>query len=243
MVKIFAAAAKEDRAHFSVARKTSKRKLIAVMNDSTTSRAAFSYTNLVSSSITNPASGVWTMHETVMDCSPNATDIAHTAQNSMRQLKRKLHDFLSDTLQDEVPDDDLDFEMGDHVSSGVFDMGSNTPRAGLQALGIDGLPCTAHRLSTLLGHMNDLPEWGQALEPLKKCVETVRKSAHNTHLCESLQVGPGKKKRCVNGPGTRWTHEPEVVARAEVLLPTFLLMNPQKMYFKDAAKRNDWKHR
>lgn len=212
--------------------------LLAITNDSTTSRAKHNYTCLTGSIIT-PGTGTskWSMREIFFGCSPNKPGERHTALAGFQQLVRAIFDYL-----------DLDeatfaqFSIEDHLSSGTFDCGSNTPRVLLGGRGVDSLRCCGHRLNTLQEHMDKLAEWAAALAPMHGGMEMVRKSVQNTHLLDAIQAAEGSATilRCIDGAATRWQYDTRVARRGDKLYVFMIKMDVTKMYFKDAAAKEKW---
>ena len=206
-----------------------KRSLFPVTNDSSTSVAAVGYTCLTAQEIdtTNPEE--WCLTEHYLDCSANPGTERHTAAASFRQIKQKLAEFL------DVPYDS--FVIGDAVSTGTFDCGSNTPAVFME----DTMQCMSHRWNTMLEHMDKLQEYQEALMPLYNGMDVCRRSVHNRSYLLKVQENEARHYAPVNGAQTRWTYDSKVVRRGKKLFKFMKMLDPRLMYFQTAAKREAWR--
>lgn len=206
-------------------------RLIAITNDSTTSVAKKGYTCLSSSiMVTRPL--VWEILTTVLNCLENKLDVSHTAVHNFNQLEDAMSSYIG-----------VQSSLESVVWGGTFDCGGNTPRAGCLDVGISAFKCYDHRLSTLLGHMDQLDAWVTALAPVYATSEAVRRSGKNCAELERVQPAPtgrSRKKLPVNGAKTRWTFHVRALRRAVFLFPFFKAMDVEKMYFKDNTKKREW---
>jgi hypothetical protein len=196
---------------------------VAWTNDKSTSKAGYPYTALTMSLITEAAE----LKEFFVACDYDHG--VHDANGAFEQMMKAIHSHIP-ILKD--------LEPKNCITVATFDCGSNTPSTGLVQHGVESLSCVAHRISTLLKHMETDEELQPYLKDIYSIINTIKLSSKNTIELERVQLKDGVKVlRPKKGNATRFTFQAKTVDRFMRIYPQISKMDVDKMYFKDSSRK------
>ena len=208
--------------------------MFAVGNDCTTSAAHNNYCSLAASVMnTTSKTGKWEIID--LKLGVDYFPPPHTQETTIKQLL--------EAIKKHVPV--LEAPIEKHLSYGVFDCATNTPRVPLlDTYDVGSVHCLGHRLNTTQGHIQAIPELASVRNNIDVIFKIVKGSGHNLLLLENNQKAHNRKRvKPKFGAATRFVYDTQMFKRSVVLYPDLSEMtdNYRKEMLKVKKERDHTK--